>query len=74
MKGVMIINCILIIACLCTGFWLGRLGSQKYYDGTISFGAGGKDFRLEMYRSDEQIARRGSMMLRVVEHDRKGGI
>ena len=70
-EELLITNCVLIIVCLCVGFWLGRIGSQKYYDGTISFGSGDKDFRLVTYFSDEHYTRRGSMLLRVVESNKE---
>ena len=65
------VNCMILIACLLAGFLCGRMGNRmyRYYDGTISFGPGENGYRLVTYYSDEQLTRRGSMLLRVVSKE-----
>lgn len=59
----------IVIACLCLGFCLGRLGSVGYYSGKISFTGGSNDFHLVTYFSCEELAQRGSVLLRVVQDE-----
>ena len=60
-------NCLVVIACLVAGFLLGRMGGRFYYDGIICFGGSRSDFQIQPYYSEEQLARRGSVLLRVVD-------
>lgn len=62
-------ECMILIGCLILGFLLGRMGGRFYCDGTIRIGGSRSDFKIQSYYTEEQLARRGCVLLRVVQEE-----